>query len=107
MTPHPKFILPPPFGSRQYANYANDLTIHLQPGMLGCGHYVNALPPFHGLHTVEYVNPSGSHEPSAYQPAHQYDPMLSNAGVGPSTQENTKHSATVPEVVSDPSDLPA
>ena len=105
--PHPQFILPPPFGSHQYANYANDLTIHLQPSVLGCGHYVNALPPFHGLHAVEYVNPSGSHEPSAYRPAHHYNPMPSNAGVGLSTQENAKRSATVPEVVSDPSDLPA
>jgi len=108
---HPQYILPPPFAPRQYTSYANDPTIHLQPNAMGRGHYTNAPPPFHGPHATEYDNPNGDHESPAYQHAHLYDPMSSNAAaVGPS-QESTKHSAggtvTRLEVISESSDLPA
>ena len=106
---HPQFILPLPFASRQYASYVNDPTIHLQPSAMGRGHYANTPPPFRGPHTAEYAN--GGCEPPAYRHAHLYDPMPSNAGMGSSPQESAHRSAgatvTHPEVVSDPSDLPA
>ena len=108
---HPQYILPLPFALRQYTSYANDPMIHLQPNAMGHGHYANAPPPFHGPHATEYDNPNGDRESPAYQHAHLYDPMSSNAAaVGPS-QESTKHSAggtvTHLEVISESSDLPA
>ena len=100
---HPQFILPPPFAARQYANYPNDPTIHLQPSAMGRGHYANVPPPFHSPLATEYVSPNGGHEPPAYRHAHLYDPMP--------TQESANRSAGVTatrsEAISDSSDLPA
>ena len=108
---HPQFIFPPPFASRQYASYVNDPTIHLQPSAMARGHYANAPPPFHGPYAAEYTNPNGGREPPAYRHANLYDPMPTNVGMGPSSRESANHSAgatvTCPEVISDPSELPA